>query len=235
MNLSKVFEYYYQIEKLKQAYNNARSIKDKWLIYGEYYKISKSKRTEYFSQNRLAFYGKYPFNWYSSFSYLEKRTWEDISYINVPLYPQYPVKNFFIDFANPDLKIGLEVDGSNYHDIERDFKIDTKLAKFDWKIYRSPYSESKREYMDIIDLEKNEITGSEKQEAIEHWIMKTTNGLIHAIKYWYFLNQEQKLHNYRFQLHPDIFQHTVDFHQLARRSLIEHRLATFDIGKPYIK
>ena len=75
--------------------------------------------------------------WREWFSPIEDMTWNAIRCAGIPLYPQIPVLNYFIDFGNPILRVGLEVDGANWHqDVSRDRKRDAWIAREGWHIYR---------------------------------------------------------------------------------------------------
>lgn len=51
--------------------------------------------------------------------------------------PQFPVKKYFVDFADPLLKIGIEVDGSTFHtDYAKDAKRQGEIESEGWIIYR---------------------------------------------------------------------------------------------------
>src|SRR3954447_4113192 len=50
--------------------------------------------------------------------------WWSIRSYGLPLYPQYPVGRWFVDFGDPYRKIALEVDGAEHHDIEADSQRD---------------------------------------------------------------------------------------------------------------
>ena len=52
-----------------------------------------------------------------------------MSYYGIVLYPQYPVGNCIVDFGNPVLKIGLGLDGAEYHDSVKDYKRDLGLKR----------------------------------------------------------------------------------------------------------
>ena len=68
---------------------------------------------------------------------IEKNVYEYIVYYSLPLYPQYPVGNYFIDFADPVRKIGVEVDGRAWHkDREKDDTRQKELESLGWKILR---------------------------------------------------------------------------------------------------
>lgn len=112
----------------------------------------------------------YWINW--QFTPIEFNVWCDIRNIGIPFYPQIPVLNYFIDFADPCKKIGIEVDGKEFHhDKGKDQKRDLKLQKEGWKIIRIPGSLSfKDECVDIIsDLKKSHYTNRPLYTEDEDW------------------------------------------------------------------
>ncbi len=78
------------------------------------------------------------FNWNEYFSPIEEATWHVIRGCGkVPMYPQYPVDKYFVDFGNPVTKIAIECDGKEWHkDKEKDEKRDKVLAEAGWIVYR---------------------------------------------------------------------------------------------------
>lgn len=79
-------------------------------------------------------------DWIKDFSPIEEATWSAIRYYGLNLWPEYPVgisgNLFFIDFANPEHKMGIEVDGRDYHNQEEDAKRDSLLYRNGWTIIR---------------------------------------------------------------------------------------------------
>ena len=68
---------------------------------------------------------------------IEENFWADCRDADLILYPQYPACGYFIDFANPVAKVGIECDGRAYHtDKERDMKRQAVLESNGWTIYR---------------------------------------------------------------------------------------------------
>jgi len=49
---------------------------------------------------------------------------------------EYPVLDYCLDIAVPELKLCFEYDGSYWHDVEKDKKRDEVLSKFGWKVTR---------------------------------------------------------------------------------------------------
>lgn len=76
------------------------------------------------------------YDFYSMMSPIERLVWLDIKYLGLPMYPQFPVLNYVLDFADPVKKIGIEADGKQFHDIKKDWLRDKELETHGWKIYR---------------------------------------------------------------------------------------------------
>lgn len=68
---------------------------------------------------------------------IEENFWADCRDADLILYPQYPACGYFIDFANPAAKVGVECDGRAYHtDKARDAHRQGVLERSGWTIYR---------------------------------------------------------------------------------------------------
>lgn len=91
-------------------------------------------------------YGVDPYWWESmvDMTPIERGIWCDIRTSATVFYPQYPVLNFFVDFANPQLKVAIECDGKQWHDPEKDAIRDAKLNKIGWTVYRFTGSDCKK-------------------------------------------------------------------------------------------
>lgn len=124
----------------------------------------------------------YIMDWTRLFSPIEKNVWLDIRGVGVPFYPQLPVLSYFIDFACPMLKIGIECDGNAWHDNERDRIRDEKLADIGWTIFRIEGHECKRRY----DPPWSECDEDVDVFHLHRWFMETSEGIIHSIKARYF-------------------------------------------------
>lgn len=79
---------------------------------------------------------------------IERLVWGDIRQNGLVMYPQFPVLNYFLDFANPAAKVAIECDGREFHDARKDAERDERLAKIGWTVYRLTGSEIVREYPD---------------------------------------------------------------------------------------
>jgi very-short-patch-repair endonuclease len=106
----------------------------------------------------------------------------------IVLYPQYPALNYHLDFGNPGFKIGLEIDGKNFHSYERDFNRDKALYEAGWKIYRITGSEMvKSDFVNLNDIRQAyDMPERDADEYLEDWLMNTGDGVIEAIKFVHF-------------------------------------------------
>lgn len=128
----------------------------------------------------------YFIDWAVLFTPIEYDAWASIRSRAVPLYPQVPVLNYFIDFASPYRKIGLELDGKNFHDVTKDRKRDEQLVRLGWKIFRIAGSEAWTVQKSPDDFESWEEGTPEYEGAVEDWLMNTSDGVIRAIDEVYF-------------------------------------------------
>lgn len=156
--------------------------------------------------DRIGRVDPYWVEWYDIFTPIERDAWIAIRSIGIPLYPQYPVLNYFIDFGNPALRIGVEVDGKDWHlDKEKDRVRDQELLDVGWHIYRC----TGREVVRV--LPQPEIGGKS-----EEYYLRTIEGLLEAIGYLYKIWPHAKAEEH--------------VENLCYRTLDQHRLVQFGIG-----
>ena len=68
---------------------------------------------------------------------IEKNTFDYIQIINLPLLPQFPIRNYFVDFGDPIKKIAIEVDSKQFHcDEKKDYKRQREIEDDGWIFYR---------------------------------------------------------------------------------------------------
>jgi very-short-patch-repair endonuclease len=215
---------------LSNDFNSLEKITDKWGFFRQIYMENIPKILEASQKDIKQWSQVYYFDWLSHFSPIEKIAWSSIRETGkIVLYPQFPVFNFFIDFANPFLRLGLELDGKDFHNEHKDFEKDIKLKRFGWKIFRVSGKEANEIYLTNNELDERGIVGKEKKEAIEHWVLNTCDGVINSIKYWYFLTEKERQHEFNFYLNPEEKEEKINFHVLAKLSLEKHNLAKFKI------
>lgn len=162
----------------------------------DYYINNEKLILDTFKKSKHLFFNPYPLDWQMILTPIEMNAWLTIRMKgDIVLYPQYPVLNYHLDFANPGLKIGLELDGAEFHNKERDLKRDRKLRELGWKIYRISGKEMNRDNYKILQ-EINELDDEDEQyRELEYWLTKTGNGIIEAIKESYFSQKNDKFYN----------------------------------------
>lgn len=153
-----------------------------------YYKCHNEEIIKWQQCHPNSFYRAYPYDWNIVFTPIESLAWGSIRCKgNIPLYPQYPALSYYLDFGNPLKKIGLELDGKDYHNIEKDKKRDKELSEWGWKIYRVSGSQmNKTNYTSYYDSEINDYEEGDYKNLIRDWIYNTGDGVIEAIKVIHF-------------------------------------------------
>lgn len=158
---------------------------------GQYYRALENEIINHHKTRPNQSYRAYAFNWNSIFNVVEKMAWDCIrTKGNMPLYPQYPVLNYFLDFGNPIHKIGFEVDGKKWHNLENDISRDKKLKTEGWTIYRVSGKEMMRtnykEYFELnFDEDYSPLSGDNYWQ-MGHWLTETGDGVLEALKIKYF-------------------------------------------------
>lgn len=128
-------------------------------------------------------------DWIKIFTPIEYDTWHSIRSIGrIPLYPQYPVLGFFLDFGNPFLKIGIECDGADFHlDKKKDNDRDYELKQHGWAIYRISGADCWRvpsvQYYDLIYHYKEN-----RLDILNDFYNTTIDGLLRALSIHYCKN-----------------------------------------------
>jgi len=119
---------------------------------------------------------------------IETELWHYIRCHGLPFLPEYPVLNYFIDFADPYLKIGIEADGKQWHDKEKDSMRDNELKKIGWKIYRIEGSKILKSFdglpnADDLQIEWDEIDYRYEYENFEDFRNSRMNELSYFENY----------------------------------------------------
>lgn len=134
------------------------------------------------------------------FSPIEAHVWRDIRSAGIPFFPQVPALNYFLDFACPFLKIGIECDGKAWHDHDLDKARDARLAADGWMIFRIEGHECNRVIEPFSDLEEDE-----DQQLIYEYFMTTSEGVVAAIKHRYF--GDESVGHYSHFIEAALFEH----------------------------
>lgn len=129
-------------------------------------------------------YEAYPVDWTRVFSPIEDATWGELRGFGLPFFPQYPILEFFADFADPIKKIVIECDGKKFHNKQKDTVRDRLMIADGWKVFRIPGSDCAR----IINSPWEDfgyfLSNGCEEEAISvvyEWARHTVDGLIWAL------------------------------------------------------
>lgn len=118
---------------------------------------------------------------------IEVYAWNAIRCYSVPMYPQIPALNYFLDFANPFKRFALECDGAQWHDKGKDARRDARLIDDGWTIYRITGSECNRiitePWEHFAELRQSGETPDTdyQSEYWDKWCMSTVDGLVYAL------------------------------------------------------
>lgn len=164
-------------------------------------------------------YSHFPIlDWVEHMNECENEVWTSLRNSHAVLYPQYPVFNYFIDFANPCLRIGLEVDGKQ-HDIIKDRGRDELLAHINWKIYRITAQEVYSKSNFYPNQSGFSLDDPQLEDDIREWLLESAAGVVKALEWVYFTPNDSFTDN----------EHDRNLYAWAIESLNKHRLVDFPI------
>jgi uncharacterized protein DUF559 len=170
-----------------------------------------------------------PWNEFWKKSPPEFDTWWSIRYYCLPLYPQYPLLNYFVDFGDPWQRIGLEADGRSYHDEGKDLRRDEELFELGWKVFRIPAAQTRPGYLGPND-EFRELDERAQRARLSRWLLKTSDGVIQALKVLYYERRTPSEYATWYGLSDEI---GALFIQRCYETLERHRLVTkFELPDP---
>lgn len=148
--------------------------------------------------NDIDRFNPYFFDW--CFTPIEYAVWQNIRSCNIPLFPQFPVKKYFIDFANPFKKIAIECDGKMFHDQAKDFERDQCLKQEGWTIYRIPGHVCNRVRPAPWEIEEQD------EKKVAEWFLTTSHGLMYCVGVAHFDKTSSKKWN---EVYPNYFEQTL--------------------------
>ncbi len=203
-----------RVNQFKERMQSVSAITDKWGLLRQIYMEKMPEIWETSESNPLGQIDPYFVDWALEFTPIEKQAWHSIRSRGVPMYPQFPLFHYFVDFANPFHRVGLELDGKVWHDEKNDRERDQKLAEFGWRIFRVPGREAMAQFEEPVVVAERGGSEQAQKNALEHWLLNTCDGVVESI------------HQVCIRKEPDAYG------GLALQSLDAHRLARFDLLDP---
>lgn len=214
------FEAFERMRNLRSGYGEAKSMADRW---GYIRQVWAEHMSEVLEAPQDRWVDPYWVNW--EFSAAEHLAWCAIrGYGHVVLYPQVPVFNWFVDFGHPMKRVGLEIDGQQWHDPVKDAARDTKMwNECHWRIFRVPARElndfetentyrERLEWLAADGRADEQPSDTELNALARTLMMETGEGVLYAIGALYFGRNIGSPLNY-----------------FVRETLLRHRLAEFPL------
>jgi very-short-patch-repair endonuclease len=191
--IQEMISYANEMGEFKAALNKCNNYFQSLKVIKDFYLKKEPEIIALHRRNPCAWFESYPCDWSKYFSPIEFNAWCSIrSKGQIVLYPQYPVLNYHLDFANPGLRIGLELDGKQFHDQQRDIKRDNELKRAGWTIYRITGAEMvKAKYMSWFEIQEQCMYNSEAFQELENWLLHTGDGVMTALRYIHFIEPYQ--------------------------------------------
>ncbi len=162
----------------------------------------------------------------STWTPIERLLWLDLRTMVVltptmRFLPQFPVGRYVLDFGDPAHKVGVEADGKDFHDAERDRRRDQALwDRHGWKVYRVTGAEIHRRLMspyefiqEFRDAQGEAPDGDLVRASAKAFYSTTSTGICCAIR-----------------LLECRGGHAVEWPEILAESLDAHRLASFPVG-----
>ncbi len=196
------------VNKLRQQYLAAKNSFVRRQIMAEAYKILLPKIIERAENSLTLWVYPYFLEWDRFSTPIEAEAWQCIRGRRVVFYPEFPVLNYFIDFANPYLKVGVELDGKEFHNAEYDRQRDKQLYDEGWTIYRIPGRECVKPVKDNYHWHDQDVTDEEFEQGISDWILETCDGVFEALYWRYFADSRDGVPPY-----PELYSETLDRHR----------------------
>lgn len=184
------FERLCKSAELKTRFDLAATDSERWNAIRAIYALELPRILE--ARARGARTDPYFIDWGAYLSPIEFNAWADIRYIGLPFYPQVPVGRRFVDFGDPYLKIAVELDGKQYHEIEQDRLRDQELWRRGWRTFRITGRESYRlRTLDPLTAEWFEKWREDDSEEaanaeVERWQLTCSEGVFDALQQVYY-------------------------------------------------
>lgn len=170
------------ISALEDEWRDNRDSPKRWDILRRAYALQLPEIMEQRALGKRARTNPYFLDW--DFTPIEYSAWAAIRGFGLPFYPQFPAQGYFLDFADPYFKIGVELDGKQYHDAQRDRARDEVLWRVGWRMFRIPGRitlplKLHGERIDGLDPDCSE-------ENFDEWLWGTDEGVMWSLGLVYY-------------------------------------------------
>jgi len=205
-SMERFWEYHCALGKIVSAYERTKSQSERWSIIRQYYEFIQSEIDD--SPIHRWAIDPYQISFDRDYSPIEKAAWDALRIYSVPMYPQYPILNYFADFAHPKLKLILELDGKQWHNAEKDAKRDARIVERGWKVYRVTGAECYRILPEPWELREDELSDDEWVQKTRDWFTRTVDGVIYSLKMRYFRDED-----WMDSIYADFIDESLEMHQ----------------------
>ena len=183
------FEGWIQFEcaegRLIQAYRDAKTSTERWAALRAFYAFYRDEIAQ--KPADVWVFDPYSLPVHQHFTPIEDDAWGCIRTHGLVMYPQFPALGCFLDFANPVLKVAIEMDGKRWHDPIKDAQRYNKLIANGWTVYHIPGAHCLRRLPDLETLrEQFDEDSDEYWKGLRDWLTKTSEGVICAIGFKHF-------------------------------------------------
>lgn len=116
----------------KEFISGFKQAQDRWRVIRMVYEIMLPALIKSYPK-----FDPYIVDWPRILTPIESNVWHDLRKHGLPFLPQFPIGQYFADFADPLKKIAIEVDGK-IHDsrIEKDKTREDEIKMMGWKVIR---------------------------------------------------------------------------------------------------
>lgn len=124
----------------------------------------------------------------------ERMVNSDLYYFAMHMYPQYPILNYFVDFADPYRRVAIEVDGAKFHqDGEKELRRHKEIEADGWTLYHITGAEAFGNIDSfyalgnriILDKDGDEVSYEYEDDFINHrdnLLISCASGIVCCIK-----------------------------------------------------
>lgn len=164
--------------RVEAMWTGAQTKPDRWQALKRIYAVIEPELLEAGSD----WTDPYFFDFANGQSPIESLLWQDLRSNRVGMYPEYPVARYFVDFWNPSLRIGIEADGKQWHDRQRDTQRDAEIfQKTGGLIIRVTGAECHRGEAPWARDDANDLPEDEYDRLLADWYLRTSSGVVRAV------------------------------------------------------